>query len=793
MEQLKYGFLPAQVLLDINDLGNWKNRSQAVEQVQQALSSMADKSQLVHHLPQLVDFMTQLLRDHNFKVATAGLNMLTDVAGSAGSAMQLHIRTLAVVLLQRLSDAKPAVVVAAGRACAGLLTATGDGSLVQQLLLAYQQQRQQQSDSLQSASDAALAAGRDCSGLLEVVQLALLKLAPSKLGSMQPLVQFLHSCSRGNSNCRLQALALEGLALATDALGAQLPPLLRQVERQPVRPHSVGVAEGEPGGDLGPLPDPEASLRQAISKCQQSNTAARKELDWQGQLEALMDARRLAAHHVEVLRTAAHELVLAALPAVEELRSTTARVALQLFQELPLVLGRSLEREVDELVPVLLKKAGELSTAGRDNFLAAEADKALSALCSAVGEGRATSALIAAGIGHKSPHVRCRAAAHLDEIAAGGAGLEGLVRSNWTILDKLFKAAAAFLQEGSLDSRTYGKRLLWAVKVALRGSRVDLERLLAGVAPEAQQRRVVEVLEALTAPPPAPTSRAVTASGESRTGSRGAVTPTTPTSVTSMFGPPGPMSPELQEAVDAVGLHLASKDWRDRTDALRALAALLPALPEVPDAPLEGLLHGVIARLGDGNAKVNIKALEVLSEVLLVVRDRTQLVLGSLVAALAANMGSSSEHIRNSAAATMDTLLTVADPAALAQSLAHALMNSSSSNRSKPAMAEKLACMVSQVYRHNPLVVVKQVLPAAFALALEARGDVKPAAAQLLGTLAHLMGPAAVIGQAATVSGAVEVKFFEIINVMNAELQCRQYADHFLQIAIVSPGTLYIK
>lgn len=45
-----------------------------------------------------------------------------------------------------------------------------------------------------------------------------------------------------------------------------------------------------------------------------------------------MDARRLAAHHPDVLLTACHELVLVALPAVEELRSTTARVALQLFQ-----------------------------------------------------------------------------------------------------------------------------------------------------------------------------------------------------------------------------------------------------------------------------------------------------------------------------------------------------------------------------------------------------------------------------------------------------------------------------
>lgn len=35
-----------------------------------------------------------------------------------------------------------------------------------------------------------------------------------------------------------------------------------------------------------------------------------------------------------------------------------------LLQELPPVLGRSLERELDDIVPVLLKKAGELSTAG---------------------------------------------------------------------------------------------------------------------------------------------------------------------------------------------------------------------------------------------------------------------------------------------------------------------------------------------------------------------------------------------------------------------------------------------
>lgn len=78
--------------------------------------------------------------------------------------------------------------------------------------------------------------------------------------------------------------------------------------------------------------------------------------------------------------------------------------------------------------------------AGRDNFLAQEAAKALSLICGAVSEAKALSALIAAGASHKSPHVRSRAAAHLDEVAAGGAGLEALLRSgNWAVLDRLFK------------------------------------------------------------------------------------------------------------------------------------------------------------------------------------------------------------------------------------------------------------------------------------------------------------------------------------------------------------------
>lgn len=49
-----------------------------------------------------------------------------------------------------------------------------------------------------------------------------------------------------------------------------------------------------------------------------------------------------------------------------------------MLQELFEELGSRLNSELDEIAPCLLRKAGEMSTAGRDSFLAQSADAALS-------------------------------------------------------------------------------------------------------------------------------------------------------------------------------------------------------------------------------------------------------------------------------------------------------------------------------------------------------------------------------------------------------------------------------
>ena len=92
-----------------------------------------------------------------------------------------------------------------------------------------------------------------------------------------------------------------------------------------------------------------------------------------------------------------------------------------LLQELFGQLGQDMDAEAEHVARVLLKKAGEVSVAGRDTFLAAEADKTLAAMVEGVSEGRAAAALLACA-GHKSGHVRAKMVTHLHACTQGTHG-----------------------------------------------------------------------------------------------------------------------------------------------------------------------------------------------------------------------------------------------------------------------------------------------------------------------------------------------------------------------------------
>eukprot|EP00955_Chlamydomonas_euryale_P033054 346859-Chlamydomonas_euryale.AAC.1 len=80
------------------------------------------------------------------------------------------------------------------------------------------------------------------------------------------------------------------------------------------------------------MASPEKALEKAQAALAAANTAGRLDIDWQAQQQALEDCRRLAKHHGEIVKADLHQLVKLVVPAVEALRSTTAKAAMILLQ-----------------------------------------------------------------------------------------------------------------------------------------------------------------------------------------------------------------------------------------------------------------------------------------------------------------------------------------------------------------------------------------------------------------------------------------------------------------------------
>ncbi|KAG1676614.1 hypothetical protein FOA52_008743 [Chlamydomonas sp. UWO 241] len=603
--------------------------------------------------------------------------------------------------------------------------------------------------------------------------------------------------------------------------------------------------------DLMPLSDvPERALRSTLATLVTANNTGRKELDWQGQYEALNDVRRLTKYHPDLIRGNLHEIVVALAPALDALRSQTSRNAMVLLQEMFVTVGRALDRELEEVIPILLKRASEVSTAGRENFLTTEADKTLADMARCVSEVRAVSALIS-NAGHKNPVLRQKVASNLDSVVEGGVsvGLQG----SWGCLEKLLKATSGFLNEGALETRTHGKRIVWSLKQGI--GRAEFERLVATL-PPANQQKVIDILDSMNGPPPPPGRNVGARLGPSGTGPRSYASPmrthhSAPVGAHSigaggagadMGGPspppgsrcrdfrlredgganippaapapahsrgqalvptsdarsgarllqrndssgngraaadaplrrgvvsaqhkndapergyaamaagggggvPSPLaggagfSVDAQDSLSRAMAQLGAKDFREKIQGLKSVDAIAGSLVAAPDTVLMGLLDSVTMRLGDGNSKVNVQALETLGRLFERLRNRVAVCLNTLVPALAANLGSANEKTRLVAATACDKLVTSVQPALLVQNFSHCVSNGSA--RGRAMMAERLEGIIVALYPTRPQLVVKYAVPAAMSLVNDTKGgtEVKAAANVLLTALARAMGP----------------------------------------------------
>ena len=488
---------------------------------------------------------------------------------------------------------------------------------------------------------------------------------------------------------------------------------------------------------------PEADMRRTVTTLTDAILTRATELDWEQQFRAITMARRLVVHHAQVVVPHVHALTLALIPTTESLRSHVSKNALVCFREMFTNLGRSMDPELEKAVLQLAKRAGEGST-----FLSAEADRAMRAMMGSVGDTRGILALVGA-LSNKSKAAIMRAAAHLDEYTVR-VGQRFFSSSSYRdCLDRLFMAAVGLLEQGSIETRTHAKRILYHIgQFAMAEGPSELERITRKCANDSKRKAVMSIVQnpkgapapvhsqsrgsrikagsagssrlranSLAGSPNYPDSGgsgSAGGSGRQHSGGKGAGVQGS--------GPAlgGAQAQEMEEAVQALLNKVGAKDWRERSEGIKELErAIGMKWHRGMAAHSVAVFDAMVQRLRDGNSKVNVLALQSLSRMLPLVGESVVPVLNTLVPALGTNLGATNSNISSAAVDCMRTLThSLSDPSRLVQHVAHFAKFTA---RGKPAMmlsiTSTLGDLLDGCWESRPQLVHRHVVPCVVALA----------------------------------------------------------------------------
>ncbi|KAL3145389.1 hypothetical protein ABBQ38_001639 [Trebouxia sp. C0009 RCD-2024] len=119
---MEFGFVPSQVVKELEEIGNWKARSAAVDKLYSALQKVQDKDMLLPTLSKLLRFLAILGEDANFKISLSTMQILADLTLKLGHDIRPYLGDIMPGLIDKLGDNKVAVRQANGKLLAVLMS-----------------------------------------------------------------------------------------------------------------------------------------------------------------------------------------------------------------------------------------------------------------------------------------------------------------------------------------------------------------------------------------------------------------------------------------------------------------------------------------------------------------------------------------------------------------------------------------------------------------------------------------------------------------------------------------------
>ncbi|GCB72810.1 hypothetical protein scyTo_0002198 [Scyliorhinus torazame] len=461
--------------------------------------------------------------------------------------------------------------------------------------------------------------------------------------------------------------------------------------------------------ELRPFSKPDFALSEALKLLADE--------DWEKKIEGINSIRCLSTYHSDVLTLRLHEAVFAVVQEVKNLRSCVSRVALLCLGDMFTVFKKNMDQELDNSVKILLHKASESNA-----FIREDVDKALNAMVMNVSPARALLSLISGGLNHLNAVVRKCTAQHLANVVERiGAGR--LLSGIKDITDRIIHAVAKFSQDGSQETRYYGRKMLFIMM-----SHHDFDKMLEKHLPPRDLPYIRDTVNNLRQkglgemPLDTPSAK-----GRRYPGSGGSMRALSSSrEVQSLTGrditegivnlrdhtwKPSPRNlMENSEYLKEITGLLGAKDFRDRSRGIEQLLTDCQSNQELVIINIVKIFDAFKPRLHDFNSKVNQMALETMQKMIPLLKDNLAQVLNILFPAIVDNnLNSKNLGIYNAAIGVIHTLIQHIDNFLLLQHFCNKAQFLN--GKAKQDMTERLADLVQDLYIRKPQIVEQKVLP----------------------------------------------------------------------------------
>ncbi|XP_052385877.1 TOG array regulator of axonemal microtubules protein 1 isoform X2 [Carassius gibelio] len=490
--------------------------------------------------------------------------------------------------------------------------------------------------------------------------------------------------------------------------------------------------EGQDPADLRPFSKPELALTQSFRLMSSD--------DWEKKIEGMTFLRSLAQYHPDVLMSRIHDVCLALVQEVRNLRSGVSRVAVVTLGEMFAALQKGMDQELDGTVRALLQKAGECNA-----FIRQDVERALDSMMKNCSLTRSMSALLTGGLGHLNSVVRKCAAQRLCALLER-VGAARLLSGAKDVTERILPAVWKLVQDSSQEARYFGRRMLLFLS-----SHRDFDKMLEKFISAKDLPAVRDTVFTLKTkglgemPQDAPSARG-------RLSLSGGVVKRT----SSVTRDPLSSSRDCVQAGGKAAVHsladrseyvtqmktlLNSKDFRERIKAIDQLVCDCEENPALVISNLFPVFDALKARLQESNSKVNLRALEALQPIVALLRDSLAPVLNILVPAVVDNhLNSKSSSISSAAQGAVQALMNNIDNSLLLQPFCSRAQYLS--GKAKLELIQRVAELVTELYPRRPQLVEQKVLPLFWTLLSSSSnsGQVRPAAVKLAEALHTHMG-----------------------------------------------------